>query len=100
MRVLLGILISLSFIGVSAQDAGAGGAGRHEVRSPSVQNGIDTSSSIQPGFYFDPYSAYTTAVAQAAGEAPPGWTKTFGWTNRQLYMTVRPCKPSHWHSCP
>jgi hypothetical protein len=60
---------------------------------PSVPEGTDTSSTIQPGFYFDPYSAYTTTDAQVAGEVPPGWTL------RHLYMTGRPCKFYLRHFC-
>ena len=40
-------------------------------RQPSAPDGTDTSSAMQPGFYFDPYSAYTTTDAQVVGEAPP-----------------------------
>jgi hypothetical protein len=59
----------------------------------SVSEGTDTSSTIEPGFYFDPYSAYTTSNAQAAGKAPPGWTR------RNLYMIARPCKLYLRHFC-
>ena len=60
---------------------------------PSVPDGTDTSSTMDPGFYFDPYSAYTTTDAQVAGKAPPGWTL------RHLYMTARPCKLYLRHFC-
>jgi hypothetical protein len=60
---------------------------------PSVPEGTHTSSTMQPGYYFDPYSAYATTNAQVAGEAPPGWTL------RHLYMTGRPCKIYLRHFC-
>jgi hypothetical protein len=62
-------------------------------REPSVPEGTDTSSTIQPGYYFDPYSAYATTNAQVAGEAPPGWTPA------QLYMSARPCRLYRRHFC-
>ena len=60
---------------------------------PSVSERTDTSSTIEPGVHFDPYSAYTTTDAQVAGEAPPGWTLG------HLYMTARACKLNLRHFC-
>jgi hypothetical protein len=60
---------------------------------PSVADGTATSSTIERGFYFDPYSAYTTHNAQLAGEGPPGWTP------RGLYMSARPATLCLRHFC-
>ena len=127
MRFLVAIPILLFCFGVSAQELVSPDKGVLSAspmhNNNTGKNGTDTFSTIQPGFYFDPYSAYTTTSAQAAGDPAPGWRDVNGLTalavedvlammsemgeiisgiattKAPIYMTVRPPKSIRRHCC-
>ena len=69
-RVLIAIPILLFCVGVSAQELVSPDKGvlsASAMRNNNTgKNGTDTFSTIQPGLYFDPYSAYILQRRQLA----------------------------------